>query len=119
MPTREERARLATNTLLTALNDACTGIGIESLRFLADGFRVLFRKGPVTHLESGIDESTLEDGPGTSKNQESRPECEEDDLWQPAMIRILLALLCRLALGTSTAECAWVLWVEEPVGSNR
>jgi len=31
---------------------------------------------------------------------------------------ILLALLCLLALATS-AECAWVLWVEEPVGSNR
>ena len=33
-------------------------------------------------------------------------------------LRILLALLCLLALATS-AECAWVLWVEEPVGSNR
>lgn len=33
--------------------------------------------------------------------------------------RILLALLCLLALATSAAECAWVLWVEEPVGSNR
>ncbi len=33
--------------------------------------------------------------------------------------RILLALLCLVALATSAAECAWVLWVEEPVGSNR
>ena len=32
---------------------------------------------------------------------------------------VLLALLCLLALATSAAECAWVLWVEEPVGSNR
>jgi hypothetical protein len=32
--------------------------------------------------------------------------------------RILLALLCLFAVTTS-AECAWVLWVEEPVGSNR
>jgi hypothetical protein len=33
--------------------------------------------------------------------------------------RILLAFLCLVALATSAAECAWVLWVEEPVGSNR
>ncbi len=33
--------------------------------------------------------------------------------------RILLALLCLVALATSAAECAWVLWVEEPDGSNR
>ena len=67
MPTREERERLATNSLLVALNDARTGIGIESLRLVVDRFRVLFRKGPLTHLESGIDEGTVEDGPGTSK----------------------------------------------------
>jgi hypothetical protein len=67
MPTREEQERLATNNQLVALNDARTGIGIESLRLVVDGFRVLFRKGPPTHLESGIDEGTLEDGPGTSK----------------------------------------------------
>ncbi len=67
MATREERERLATNNLLAALNDARTGIGIESLRLVADGFRVLFRKGPLTHLEPGIDEGTLEDGPRTDK----------------------------------------------------
>ena len=33
--------------------------------------------------------------------------------------RILLAYLCLVAPATSAAECAWVLWVEEPVGSNR
>ena len=33
--------------------------------------------------------------------------------------RIPLTTLGLLALATSAAECAWVLWVEEPVGSNR
>lgn len=53
MPTREKQERLATNNLLVALNDARTGIGIESLRLVVDGFRVLFRKGPLTHLVRG------------------------------------------------------------------
>ncbi len=34
-------------------------------------------------------------------------------------LALLTTLCCLLALATSAAECAWVLWVEEPVGSNR
>ena len=32
---------------------------------------------------------------------------------------VLLTVFGLLALASSAAECAWVLWVEEPVGSNR
>ncbi len=67
MPSRQEREQLAATNLHKALKDARTDIVIESLMLVVDGYRVVFRKGRLTHSESGIDEGTLEDGPHTDK----------------------------------------------------
>jgi hypothetical protein len=67
MPSRQEREQLARTNLHQALRDAKIEIVIESLERVGDGYRVLFRKGPLTHSESGIDEGKLEDGPATDK----------------------------------------------------
>ena len=67
MPSRQEREQLARTNLHQALRDAKMKIVIDSLELVGDGYRVLFRKGPLTHSESGIDEGKLEDGPATEK----------------------------------------------------
>lgn len=59
---REERA--ATN-VKRAMNDAGVQFQLKGLEHGIDGYAATFQMGMVTHKESPIDESVLEDEPPT------------------------------------------------------
>jgi hypothetical protein len=62
MPSREERA--ATN-VRRAMNDARVQFELKGLERGIEGYAATFQMGMVTHVESRIDGSVLEDEPPT------------------------------------------------------
>ena len=62
MPSREDHAKA---NLEQAMHDTKADFVVAGLERRVEGYVVIFHKGRVEHIESGIDEAVLEDGPAT------------------------------------------------------